>query len=157
MLRGCAVAQPLYRWGPDSGCTSMEIFNTFVLKSYIHSAAIFGGICHPFRRALSSVVSLYSATGVDPKVFQVVLCSLLSAEPDLLVTRFILASAICQVFKGDLLGICSPRMRKYRIGRDSLVAKLSKAKIASIAASQKTHCFAWSWTVASGRSETRSG
>jgi hypothetical protein len=35
--------------------------NTFVLKSYVHYAAIFGGICHPFRRALSSVVSLYSA------------------------------------------------------------------------------------------------
>ena len=36
---------------------------TFVLKSYIHSAAICGGICHPFCRAKVSMVSLYSANG----------------------------------------------------------------------------------------------
>jgi hypothetical protein len=30
----------------------------------MHSDAIFGGICHSFRRALSSMVSLYSANCV---------------------------------------------------------------------------------------------
>jgi len=95
---GLGVTQPLHRGGPNSGCVRIEILirfiNTFVLKSYIHSAAIFSGICHPFCSALSSVVSLYSAAGVDLEVVQSIALSLLSAEPDLIVTRLVYASTI---------------------------------------------------------------
>jgi hypothetical protein len=65
-------------------------------------------------------VTFLDATGVNPKVFQVVLRSLFSTEPDLLIAGLILASAICQVFKSDFLSIGSC-VRKYRIGRDCLV------------------------------------
>ena len=47
-------------------------------------------------------------SGVDPKVLQAVAFGLFSAEPDLVVAIFILASAIYQVFKGDLLDIPAP-------------------------------------------------
>jgi len=97
------------------------------------------------------LVCLIGTTCVYPKPFEVILCNLFSIEPDILITRLILASAICQVFKGSLLGICSLRVRKYSIGRNGLVAKLGKTEIASVATSQKTHCFAWIWTGASGK------
>ena len=57
--------------------------NTLVLKSYIHSAAIFGGICHPFRGALSSVVNLYSATGINPRPLESIFLGLNTAPFDL--------------------------------------------------------------------------
>ena len=94
------------------------------------------------------VICLVNATGVNPKVFQAILSGLFSAEPDLLIARLLiarllLASAICQVFEGDLLRIRSPCVGKYRIGRDCIVANqvLSEAELASVAASQKSHCF----------------
>jgi hypothetical protein len=42
-----------------------------------------------------SLVCLIDATGVNPKVLQVVLSSLFSTELDLFIARLILASAIC--------------------------------------------------------------
>jgi hypothetical protein len=69
-----------------------------------------------------SFVSLVNATGINLKILQAVLFSLLSTELDLLIARLILASAICHVFKRDLLSISSPCVRKYRIRRDCLVA-----------------------------------
>ncbi len=83
-----------------------------------------------------SVVCLVNATGVNPKVLQVILSGLFSTESDLLIARLILASAICQVFKGDFVGIRSPCVRKYRIWRDCIVANqvLSEAELASVAA-----------------------
>jgi len=107
---------------------------TLVLKSYMCSAAIFGGKCHPFCRALSSVVSLYSATGIDPKVLQVIYSCLFSTKSDLLIARLVLSSTILQVFKGDLLSARSPCVGKYRIGRNVLVTKLSKTEIISVVA-----------------------
>ena len=83
-----------------------------------------------------SVICLVNATGVNPKVFQAILSGLFSAEPDLLIARLILASAIFQVFEGDFLSIRSLCVRKYRIWRDCIVANqvLSEAELASIAA-----------------------
>jgi hypothetical protein len=60
---------------------------------------------------------------------------LFSAELDLLIARFILASAICKVIEGNLLIIGSPSVRKDRIGRDDVVANLCKTIIPSVAAS----------------------
>jgi len=59
--------------------------NRCVLKSYVRSAAIFRGICHLFRRALSSVVSLYSAASIHPYVFVPVLEGFSTCFYDLLV------------------------------------------------------------------------
>jgi hypothetical protein len=109
---------------------------------------IFGGICTHFCRELSAMVTFLDATGVNPEVFQVVLSSLFSTEPDLLIARLLLASAISQVFESDLRSIRSPCVRKYRVGRDCIVVNevLAKAELARFAASQKSHCFAWSLT-----------
>ena len=82
------------------------------------------------------VACLVDTTGVNPKVLQAVLSGLFSTETDLLIARLILASAIFQVFEGNLLNVRSPCMRKYRIRRDCIVASyiLSEAEFASIAA-----------------------
>ena len=99
----------------------MEILpNTFILKGYIHSAAIFGGICHPFRRALSSVVSLYSATSVDPEIIEPVSFSLCSTEADFLVTRFLQAYAVSQIVESHLISFKAPGMGEYRVWRSSI-------------------------------------
>jgi hypothetical protein len=45
----------------DKMTTELGNNTAFVLKSYVPSAAMSGGICRPFCRSLSSVVSLYSA------------------------------------------------------------------------------------------------
>jgi hypothetical protein len=85
----------------------------FVLKSYIRSAAIFGGICHPFRRALSSVVSLYNATCVHPEVLQPIAGSLLSAELDLpkaASSSFRLCEILFEVVEDNLLLVLPPGM-----------------------------------------------
>src|SRR5436190_18580605 len=89
-------------------------------------------------------VCLIDATGVDPKILQVIFSSLLSTELDLLVARLFLASAIYHVLIGDLLALL-PCMRKYGIGWDCIVTNevLSEADFTSIVPSQKTHCFAW--------------
>ena len=42
--------------------------NRCVLKSYVRSAAIFRGICHPFRRALSSVIRDFFSDGGHPSM-----------------------------------------------------------------------------------------
>ena len=83
-----------------------------------------------------SVVCLVDATSVNPKVLQAIYSGLFSTEPDLLIARLILASAIFQVFEGDFLSIRSLCVRKYRIWRDYIVANqvLSEAELASIAA-----------------------
>jgi len=97
-----------------------------------------------------------NATGVNPEVFQVVLSDLFSTEPDLLIARLLLASAISQVFESDLRSIRSPCVRKYCVGRDCMVANevLAKAELARFAASQKSHCFAWSFTAGRSGEET---
>jgi hypothetical protein len=91
--------------------------NTFVLKSYIRSAAIFGGICHPFRRVLSSVVSLYSATSIDPKIEQAIGLGLFSTELKLSEALLVAASAIYQVFVCHLLILSSPSVREDSVCR----------------------------------------
>jgi hypothetical protein len=112
-----------------------EIIKTFVLKSYVYRAAAFGGICHPFRRAMSSMVTLYSAAGVHPKVLQIIAFGLFTAEQNLIIAGLILSSSINQIIERDLFAE-RPSMRKNRIRRDSIVANKfpSKAEFASIVA-----------------------
>ena len=69
-----------------------------------------------------SFVSLVNAAGINLKILQAVLFSLLFTELDLLIARLILVSAICYVFKRNLLSISSLCVQKYRIGGDCLVA-----------------------------------
>jgi hypothetical protein len=54
----------------------------------------FNGIYHPFRRALSPEVNLYSAASVHPEVLEAVLHSLLSAKLDLRIASLALACAL---------------------------------------------------------------
>ena len=82
-------------------------FRTFEGQGYDPSITV--ACTYPqFCRALSVLLTLLYATGVNPEVFQVVLPGPFSAEPDLLIARLILASAICQVFESDLRRIRSP-------------------------------------------------
>ena len=80
---------------------------------------------------------MLDATGVNPKVLQVVLSGLFSTELDFLIARLIiLANVICQVFEGNFLRIRSPCVRKYCIWKDCFVANqvLSEAELAGVAA-----------------------
>jgi hypothetical protein len=88
-------------------------------------------------------VCLVDATGVDPKIFQVIYSGLFSTELDLLVARLFLTGAIYHILIGDLLALL-PCMRKYRIGWDCIVTNeaLSEANFTSIVPSQKAHSFA---------------
>ena len=74
----------------------------FVLKSHVEFAIVFGGRRRPFRRVFLPVVGLYIAASVHPKVLQPIAFGLFSAEADLVVTRFTLASTILQFFEDDL-------------------------------------------------------
>jgi hypothetical protein len=69
-----------------------------------------------------NVIRFVDTAGVDPKVSQAIKFGLFSAESNLVVARFVLASAIYQVLKGELFGVRSPCVRKYRIRRDFIVA-----------------------------------
>ena len=69
-----------------------------------------------------SFVCLVDVTGVNPKVLQAILACLFSTEPDLLISRFVLASAICYVLKCNFLIIFSPGVRKYSVRRNWIVA-----------------------------------
>lgn len=103
-----------------------------------------------------SFVGLVNAACINPKVLQAVLSCLLATEPDLLIASLVLACAVCHVFEGDLIGIGSPCMGQYCIGWDRIFSSqmLSKAELASVAASQKTHCIARSFD---GRKRQDSG
>lgn len=71
-----------------------------------------------------------------------ILPGLFSAEPNLLVSRLFLASAISHVLKANLLIIQSLCVRKCRIIRDWIIISqvLCEAEIASLVTKQKTHC-----------------
>jgi hypothetical protein len=94
-----------------------------------------------------SFVGLVDTAGINPKVLQVVLSCLFATEQDLLVASLALASAVCHVVEGNLIGIRSPRMGQYCIGWDVIFSAqmLSEAELASVAESQKTHCIARSF------------
>jgi hypothetical protein len=65
---------------------------------------------------------------------------LFSAEADLLIASFALASTFDQVFECDLLNIRSPSMRKYSILGNIVANQVSgQAEHASVFAFQKTH------------------
>jgi hypothetical protein len=120
----------------------MWVNNTnFVWKSYMRYAAIFGGMCHPFCRALSSVVSLYSATSIYPEVLQAVSTSLLSAELDFSISKLVFPCTINGIVEGDLLTIRSPSMREYRIGRNCAANKFGQAEAFAAVDFEKAHCF----------------
>jgi hypothetical protein len=86
-------------------------------------------------------VTLLYAAGVNPKELQAIAPSLFSAELDLVEASLALATAIHQVFEGDLLAL-RPGVRKYRVRRDFIVANkvLREDKLASAVELQKTHC-----------------
>lgn len=77
------------------------------------------------------VVCLFDLTGINPEVLQAILSGLFSIEPDLLIARLVLASAICQVFEADV-SICFLCMRMQRTGRNSIVDSqvLTESKLA---------------------------
>jgi hypothetical protein len=112
----------------------------FVLKSYLHCAATFGDICNPFCKALSSVVSLYSATAVDPKVLEIVLLSLFSAKLDLLIASFVFSRVVYKVLKSDFLIISLPGMRKDSIARNRAAQESSQVKATVGVEFQESHC-----------------
>jgi hypothetical protein len=68
------------------------------------------------------MVCFVNTAGIDPEVLQAVLLGLFSTKPDLLVAILILARALYQVFKGDLLVVGPPCVREYRIVWDYIVA-----------------------------------
>lgn len=81
-----------------------------LFKSLVTTAVVFGGICHRFRRALSSVVGLYSATAIHPKVLQAIFLGLISAELDLSVSSFVPSGSVYHVPKSKFLVIGPPCM-----------------------------------------------
>jgi hypothetical protein len=118
----------------------------FALKSYIHSTATFSGICHPFRRALSSMVSLYSATSIDPDIFVIVFLRFPRHKTDLPPAWFVnrqvgfevetTDTSCIKAFKGFECDFSlTPGMRQNCI-RGRAVEKLLKTKGGDI---QKAH------------------
>jgi hypothetical protein len=101
------------------------------IEKLLRSAAVFGGICHPFRRALSSVVSLYSAAGVNPEVPQFVTGGLLATEYNLAVASFTLGMSTSQIDEGDLFS--SAGVRKYSVGWELVRGEVGQGKVATIA------------------------
>jgi hypothetical protein len=87
-----------------------------------------------------NLICLLDTTGVNPEVFQVIFSSLLFAESDLLVARLVCASAVHNVFKGNLLILRAPCVGKYRIWRNVIVSKAVKPELTSVTALEKTHC-----------------
>lgn len=73
----------------------------FVLKSYVHRAATFGDISRAFRSALSSVVSLYSATGVNPTPVKSMDNSLSAEFEDFLVSFFLSSLPSMELLQGN--------------------------------------------------------
>jgi len=67
----------------------------------VTTPVVFSGRYRAFRRALSLVVGLYSAAGIDPEVSQVVASCLLTAEHDLAIAGFIFTTMIYQVEEAD--------------------------------------------------------
>jgi hypothetical protein len=76
---------------------------------------VFGGTYRPFRRALSPVVGLYSATSVHPEVLQAISGSLLSTKYDLVVAAGLsLCLFVPEVLESDLLVVVGqPSMRQH--------------------------------------------
>jgi hypothetical protein len=86
---------------------------------------------------------LVDAICVNLEVVKAILCSLLCIEPELLIARLVLASVVCKVLEGNFVSIGTLGVRKDCIGkRDRVVVDLSENEVASVAALQKTHCFA---------------
>lgn len=80
------------------------------------------------------VVGLVNTARVDPKVLQAITAGLFCAEPDLVVTKLSLAGTFHQVFEVDLLGLCSPRVRKYCVSGNIVVSEVLEAELASAVA-----------------------
>ena len=78
----------------------------FNIESRVTTPVVFGGIYHPFRRALSSVVGLYNATCIYPDVLKTILGSSFCAEPDFGITSLVLPSTSCQLVISDFFVVC---------------------------------------------------
>lgn len=78
------------------------------------------------------MVTLYSATSVDPEIFQPILTSLLLAEAYLLIPRLVGAGTVNQVIEGNFIAIFPPCVGEDRIARDRFVfgKRPRKAKVA---------------------------
>jgi hypothetical protein len=95
------------------------------LKSYVHSAAIFGGTCHSFRRALSSVVSLYSAAGVDPNPLKPIFNGLVAAVGNFSETCLLTGNfKILNVSESNFM--LTPSVRENCVSRNSLIEEFFK-------------------------------
>jgi hypothetical protein len=88
-----------------------------------------------------SLVRLVDATSVEPEVLQAVSPCLLSTKPDFVIARLILAGGPCYIFKGYLLRILSPPVRKYCIRRYCVLAHQvgGDTELPVFAVLQKTH------------------
>jgi hypothetical protein len=63
---------------------------------------------------------------------QAVASGLFSAELDLLIARLAFINTAYQVFESDLVGIFSPRVRKYCIGGNVVDQIVSEAEFAMV-------------------------
>ena len=77
------------------------------------------------------VVRFVNTARVDPNVLQAIAAGLFRAEPDLVVARLSLAGTIHQVFEVDLVGLCSPCVRKYGVSGNIIVSEVLEAEFAS--------------------------
>ncbi len=80
------------------------------------------------------MVRFVDTTCVQPRVVYAVPLSLFSTEPDLVIACFILVGTIRQVSENDLLGICTPCVRTYRIAGNIVVDVLGEAELAAVVA-----------------------
>ena len=89
------------------------------------------------------LVLLVDTAGINPKVWQTILSSLFSTEPDLLETSLVLASPAYHFRICDFLAIILfPCVREYSILRYIALIELGQAEIAIVVVLQQTHYLA---------------
>lgn len=85
------------------------------------------------------MVSLYSATGVDPEVLETVGCSALAAETELRITRLEYACPLKKLLIRDLL-VCCPGVRENGVRKRMAVVESGQLEaIIAQAALEKVH------------------
>jgi hypothetical protein len=92
------------------------------------SAAVYGGKCHRYCRALLVLSTLLDTAGIDPEVVQAIASGLFAAEFDFATASLTSAIVCFQIEKGDFFR--SPRMRQYSIGWDLVLSELLPGQVA---------------------------
>jgi hypothetical protein len=92
----------------------------------------FSGTSRHFRRELSPIVGLYSATAVDPEVDQVIVLGLISAKLNLLVARLrsSFGYATCKILINNFLISWLLSVRQDGVRGDLVFRKPSQAETA---------------------------